>query len=75
MNGVYDINESGLEYSDGELSYNGDKKENDENLPDNVRTMNLVKSVANDIDSMIQMTSGVPSNHEDKKVAILDMKV
>ena len=75
VNGVYETIEAGIEYIDGKLKYNEEKVESDKNIPDDAKTLSIVKSIANDIDGMIQMTNDVPSNHDDKIVPILDMKV
>ena len=37
--------------------------------------MGQLKSIANDIDSTIKVTFDVPSNHQDNRVPILDVKV
>ena len=37
--------------------------------------MDVIKEIANDIDPMIQMTVDNPSNYEDEKVPMLDVKV
>ena len=40
-----------------------------------IRTMEVIKDIANDIDDMIALTIDVPSKHEDKKLPLLDLKV
>ena len=37
--------------------------------------MNVIKDVANNIDPMIQMMIDVPTNYDDRKVPMLDLKV
>ena len=44
-------------------------------LHDEVRTMQVIQSIANSIDEMIKITFDVPSNHDDGRVPILDVKV
>lgn len=39
------------------------------------RTMTIIREIANTIDPQIQMTIDYPSNHEDKKMPVLDLKV
>ena len=46
----------------------------DEGKKDDNWTILIVKEVANSIDCMIKMTTYFPSNYEDAKVPILDMK-
>ena len=74
VNGVYKTVRAGTQYINGKLEYNKEKEEEDENMPDDERTMKVVKDIANSIDPMIQMTIDVPSKHEDHKVPMLDVK-
>ena len=55
---------------DGKLKVNPAKVESDDQ-----RTMEINKQAANDIDDMITMTVDVPSQHPDKKLPVLDLKV
>ena len=75
VNGLYKPIENGVDFVDGKLTYDDEKAKEDENVPDDVKTMLVIKKIANSIDSMIQMTTEVPSDHPDKKVPMLDMKV
>ena len=43
--------------------------------PDEIRTMKIIQSIANDIDPTINVTFDVPSNHDDGRVPILDVKI
>ena len=65
----------GIEYKNGVLVHNLEKEVEDENVPADKRTMSVVQSVANDICHMITMTVDVPSEYEDSKVPMLDLKV
>ena len=47
----------------------------DENIPADKRTANLIKTVANEIMPMIQMEEDFPSNHPSGKLPILDLGV
>ena len=47
----------------------------DENIPADKRTANLIKTVANEIMPMIQMEEDFPSNHPSGKLPILDLEV
>ena len=42
---------------------------------DDVRTMKIIQNIANNIDEQFKITFDVPSNHEDGRVPILDVKV
>ena len=46
----------------------------DKNIPDDKRTMLVVQDIANSIDDMIKMTVDIPSNYDDRKVPMLDVK-
>ena len=75
INAIFDILKPGTEYKDGKIVYNPEKVEEDSKLPDDKRTMEIVKKIANDIEGMIKMTVDVPSNYEDEKLPVLDTKV
>ena len=75
VNGVYRPVEVGMEYINGKLQFNEVKAEKDKNVPEDKRTMEIVKDIANTIDDMIVMTTDVPSNYDDNKVPMLDTKV
>ena len=75
VNGVYNPVKVGMEYSNGELIFNETKAINDKDVPEDERTMALVKDIANSVDDMIKMTIDTPSKHEDNKVPMLDLKV
>lgn len=58
-------------YKDGKLSIYKEKANEDRDVPDDKRTMEVIKNVANDIKEMVQMTVDVPSNHTDLKLPVL----
>ena len=70
VNGLYDPIEAGLDFEEGKLTYSDDKAEEDEEVPADIRTMRIIRKVANSIDPMIQMTIDAPSNHADLKILI-----
>ena len=51
------------------------KNKEDQNKSQEKVTMEVIQSVANDIDEMIQLTIETPFNFVDKKIPILDVKV
>ena len=51
------------------------KEDEEENLPEDERTMNLLKDIANTIYSCVQFTMDCPSSHQKGKVPVLDLKV
>ena len=65
----------GVRFENDKLVKHNDKVEEDMLLPDDVRTMQVIQSIANSIDESIRITFDVPSNHEDGRVPILDVKV
>ena len=62
-------------FENGTLRFDLNKYEVDKNKSPDVVTMEVVRDIANSIDGMIVMTVDAPSNHEDKKVPMLDVKV
>ena len=51
------------------------KKEEDKDKMDDDITMDIIRQVSEQVDPMIKWTTDIPSSHEDKKVAVLDLKV
>ena len=41
-----------------------DKVEEEKNIPDDMRTMNVINNIANIVDPMIKMTVDAPSCHD-----------
>ena len=48
--------------------------DNDSRTDDDKRTMGIIKEIANKIDENLKVTYDVPSNYEDRRVPILDVK-
>ena len=48
--------EPGTEFIDGKLLINKELKEKDKDVPDDLRTMNIIEKVANSINENIQIT-------------------
>ena len=65
----------GTRYVDGTLVIEDVLVLHDEALPEDLRTMLLYKSVGNSIHSSIQLEIDCPSNHDDQKMPILDLRV
>ena len=65
----------GLKFEDDKLVLCEDKIKEDSEIPGDIRTMKIIQAVANSIDENIKVTFDVPSNHDDEKVPILDLKV
>ena len=55
--------------------FNPKKAEEDNDLPDDQVTMNVIKDIANDIEEMIVMTADYPSNYKVNRVPMLDVEV
>ena len=62
------------EYHDGELKIRSAQKQTNEIENDDKRTFEIIQEIGNDIHHSIQLTTDVPSNNEDGKVPILDLK-
>ena len=67
--------DKGTIFTDGRLVVDKKKKIEDEGKCDDEITMEVIKQVAESIDPMIKFTTDVPSYHEDKKIAVLDLKI
>ena len=65
----------GTRYIDGELILDEDAIEIDRSVPGDKRTMEIIKCVGNDIHPSIQLEVDCPSNYDDGKLPILDLKV
>ena len=74
VNGVFKPVKAGTEYINGELVYNEQKAERDKDIPEDEVTMEVVKEIANSIDSMIKMTIDIPSKNMNNKVPMLDVQ-
>ena len=63
----------GWKYEDEKLI--PDDNDISDNTSDDERTMLIIQSVANSVDDLIKVTYDIPSNYEDNKIPILDVKV
>ena len=64
-----------MKFVEGKLEYNQEKEDEDKDLPEDKRTFKLLQEIGNSIHPSIQLEIDVASNHEDKKVPILDLKM
>ena len=65
----------GARYINGRLEYTEDAKMADEAIPSDKRTFEIIRQIGNSIHQNIKLETDVPSNYEDKKLPILDLKV
>ena len=65
----------GTDYVDGELAIIPEKVIEDKEVSADIRTMNVIRKVADEVHDMIKFTVDAPSNHSDKKMPVLDLKV
>ena len=65
----------GWKFEDGKMIFKEDEVEEDGKIPEDKRTMEIIKTVANSIDPLIEVTYDTPSNYNDRKIPILDVKV
>ena len=65
----------GTRYVNGELILDQNAIESDKLIPGDKRTMEIIKCVGNDIHPSIQLEVDCPSNYDDGKLPILDLKV
>ena len=64
----------GTKFDDGKLVIDDHKKLEDEDKNDEKITMEILQQIANQINPMIKFTVDLPSDHEDGKLAVLDLK-
>jgi hypothetical protein len=68
--------QAGTEYIDGELVVTEERLAEDKDVPIDVRTGRLLREIANEVmKPMIKLVEDVPTNHESKKIPILDLEV
>ena len=65
----------GTRYEDGMLLVKDEKVAEDLSIPADRRTMAIIRQIGNSIHPSIQLETDCPSNHEDEKMPILDLKV
>ena len=65
----------GTRYANGKLYVDEEAVEGDMLISGDKRTMEVVKSIGNGLHPSIQLEVDCPSNHEDGKMPILDLKV
>ena len=67
--------EVGARYEDGRIIITDESVREDQDIPDDERTMKLLQSIANSIHHSVRMTIDYPSKHADKKVPMLNVKM
>ena len=67
--------ELGSRFDDGTMNVNQDTKEEDKDIEEDERTMKVLKQIGDNIHPSIQLEIDYPSNNEDGKLKILDLKV
>ena len=65
----------GMVYKDNKLIIDEILRENEKHILDDQRTFTLIKSIGESIHESIKLETDVPSNHGDKKLPLLDLKV
>ena len=65
----------GVRYEGGRLVKSEELVEQDKEVEEDLRTMNLLKSISNTITNCVQYTVDCPSMNTDGKVPVLDLKV
>ena len=71
---VQEIIPEGMRLQDDKLVMNVNKISEDSNIPGDIRTMNIIKEIADGIDSDIEVTFDTQSKNADGFVPILDLK-
>ena len=65
----------GVKFDGEKLVKDNDKVEEDEQIPEDKRTMEILKDIANTIYKCVQFTVDCPSKYLDGKVPVLDLQV
>ena len=65
----------GTRYENGQLVVKEEEVGSDSLIPSDKRTMEVIREIGNSIHPSIQLEVDYPSNHEDGKMPILDLKV
>ena len=65
----------GTRFENEQLIIKNEDIEVDNLIPEDQRNMELLKTVADSVEPMIQTTVDYPTNHENKKMPILDLRV
>ena len=66
--------EPGLRYQGGAIIHDESLIAHDTGIPEDLRTMLLYQSIANDIHPSTQAEIDCPSKHKDKRMPLLDLK-
>ena len=67
--------EKGTKFSEHKIEVDAEKIKKDEFKSDSEITMEVLKDIADSVDSMIKFTFDAPSNYKDGKMPALDLKV
>ena len=67
--------EKGSRLENGKLIVDMNKKLEDEGKNDDTITMEIIRQVAEMMDPIVKLTIDVPSNHENMKIAVLDLNI
>lgn len=65
----------GVMFEDGILVFKEELVAEDEKIPEDERTMKVLRDIANSIYKCVQFTIDFPTNYEDMKVPVLDLKL
>ena len=65
----------GVKYDGEKLVINEDKVDEDKDIPEDKRTMEILKDIGNTIFQCVQFTVDCPSNYPNGKVPVLDLQV
>ena len=76
INTCVDVIEPRARWNGTELTYDETECDNGSEVEeDDKRTFKILRQIGNSIHSSIELETDVPSNHEDKKLPILDLKM
>ena len=75
MNTCVNVITAGMKWDNGKLVYDENIVEEEAKKEDDKRTFQIIKEIGDEIHHSIQIEIDVPSNHEDNKIPILDLKV
>ena len=67
--------EKGSKLVEGKIVMDEEKRKNDSSKKDDEISMEIIREIAESIDDIVKFTVDLPSNHENGKIAILDLEV
>ena len=62
-------------YKDNKIIIDATFRDNEKHIPEDQRTFKIIKDIGESIHESIKLEMDVPTNHDDNKLPLLDLKV